>query len=82
MFSYNTSILIFILYVRILHNMNDVLVVNVVFIQWFCHFFFPSQPPTTFAELMSEGGKKVWPVWELFKWFLGFSSHTIAAIGL
>ncbi|XP_051558908.1 fatty-acid amide hydrolase 2-A isoform X1 [Myxocyprinus asiaticus] len=40
------------------------------------------KPPTTFAELMSEGGKKVWPTWELFKWFLGFSSHTLAAIGL
>ncbi|XP_051757644.1 fatty-acid amide hydrolase 2-A [Ctenopharyngodon idella] len=40
------------------------------------------KPPTTFAELMGEGGKKVWPVWELFKWILGFSSHTIAAIGL
>lgn len=40
------------------------------------------KPPTTFAELMSEGGKKVWPVWEMFKWFLGFSSHTFAAIGL
>ncbi|XP_066535951.1 fatty-acid amide hydrolase 2-A [Hoplias malabaricus] len=37
--------------------------------------------PTTFAELMGEG-KRVWPVWELFKWMLGLSSHTIAAIGL
>ncbi|XP_056589718.1 fatty-acid amide hydrolase 2-A [Triplophysa dalaica] len=38
--------------------------------------------PTTFAELLSEGGKKVWPIWELFKWCLGFSSHTLPAIGL
>ncbi|TRY95910.1 hypothetical protein DNTS_021430 [Danionella cerebrum] len=38
--------------------------------------------PTTFAKLMSEGGKQIWPVWELFKWLLGFSSHTLAAIGL
>ncbi|XP_022540216.1 fatty-acid amide hydrolase 2-A [Astyanax mexicanus] len=37
--------------------------------------------PTTFAELMGEG-RKVWPVWELFKWMLGLSSHTVAAIGL
>lgn len=39
------------------------------------------QPPTTFAELMGGGEKRVWPVWELFKWFLGLSSHTMAAIG-
>ncbi|KAM9477449.1 fatty-acid amide hydrolase 2-A-like [Clarias gariepinus] len=38
--------------------------------------------PTTFAELMGGGEKRVWPVWELFKWFLGLSSHTMAAIGL
>uniref|UniRef100_A0A4W4FYW6 Amidase domain-containing protein n=1 Tax=Electrophorus electricus TaxID=8005 RepID=A0A4W4FYW6_ELEEL len=38
--------------------------------------------PTSFAELMNGGGKKVWPVWELFKWALGLSPHTIAAIGL
>uniref|UniRef100_A0A8B9L240 Fatty acid amide hydrolase 2a n=1 Tax=Astyanax mexicanus TaxID=7994 RepID=A0A8B9L240_ASTMX len=37
--------------------------------------------PTTFAELMGEG-RKVWPVWELFKWMLGLSSHTVAAIGM
>ncbi|XP_072534616.1 fatty-acid amide hydrolase 2-A-like [Salminus brasiliensis] len=37
--------------------------------------------PTSFAELMG-GGKKVWPVWELFKCMLGLSSHTVAAIGL
>ncbi|XP_076831427.1 fatty-acid amide hydrolase 2-A isoform X2 [Brachyhypopomus gauderio] len=38
--------------------------------------------PTSFAELMAGGGKKVWPVWELCKWMLGLSPHTIAAIGL
>lgn len=30
---------------------------------------------------MGGGEKKVWPVWEFFKWFLGLSSHTMAAIG-
>lgn len=61
--------------------MNYVLDVNMIFMRWFC-ISSPSQPPTTFAKLMSEGGKKVWPAWELFKWFLGFSSHTLAAIGV
>lgn len=46
---------------------------------FFVCFFY--QPPTTFAELMGGGEKKVWPVWEFFKWFLGLSSHTMAAIG-
>ncbi|KAL2097695.1 hypothetical protein ACEWY4_006902 [Coilia grayii] len=40
------------------------------------------KPPTTFAELMADKGKRVWPLWELFKWMLGLSSHTMAAIGL
>ncbi|KAM6976923.1 fatty-acid amide hydrolase 2-A-like [Aplochiton taeniatus] len=38
--------------------------------------------PTMFAELMSDQGKKVWPLWEMAKWTLGLSSHTMAAIGL
>ncbi|XP_076150951.1 fatty-acid amide hydrolase 2-A-like isoform X1 [Alosa pseudoharengus] len=38
--------------------------------------------PTAFAELMADRGSRVWPLWELFKWMLGLSSHTMAAIGL
>ncbi|KAJ8367241.1 hypothetical protein AAFF_G00323870 [Aldrovandia affinis] len=38
--------------------------------------------PMAFAELMGDHGKRVWPVWELAKWILGQSSHTMAAIGL
>ncbi|XP_063072410.1 fatty-acid amide hydrolase 2-B-like [Engraulis encrasicolus] len=38
------------------------------------------KPPQPFAELMGEGGPSVWPPWELLKWMLGRSSHTMAAI--
>ncbi|XP_046901027.1 fatty-acid amide hydrolase 2-A-like isoform X1 [Hypomesus transpacificus] len=38
--------------------------------------------PIMFAELMANQGKRVWPVWEMAKWILGFSKHTMAAIGL
>uniref|UniRef100_A0AAZ3P250 Amidase domain-containing protein n=1 Tax=Oncorhynchus tshawytscha TaxID=74940 RepID=A0AAZ3P250_ONCTS len=38
--------------------------------------------PTSFAELMSDHGKKVWPLWEMAKWTVGLSKHTVAAIGL
>ncbi|KAI1887910.1 hypothetical protein AGOR_G00195350 [Albula goreensis] len=41
-----------------------------------------AQPPKAFAELMGDHGKRVWPVWEMAKWMLGLSSHTMAAIGL
>ncbi|KAJ8390329.1 hypothetical protein AAFF_G00108980 [Aldrovandia affinis] len=40
------------------------------------------KPPTPFVEFMSDHGRRVWPLWELAKWVLGLSSHTIAAIGL
>ncbi|XP_041925832.1 fatty-acid amide hydrolase 2-A-like [Alosa sapidissima] len=40
------------------------------------------KPPQPFAELMGEGGSTVWPPWELVKWMLGRSSHTMASIGL
>ncbi|KAJ8342042.1 hypothetical protein SKAU_G00319700 [Synaphobranchus kaupii] len=40
------------------------------------------KPPKAFAELMAGDGKKVWPVWELAKWILGLSAHTMPAIGL
>lgn len=35
-----------------------------------------------FAELMGEPGRPVWPLWELLKWMVGRSEHTMAAIGL
>ncbi|XP_053199330.1 fatty-acid amide hydrolase 2-B [Scomber japonicus] len=40
------------------------------------------KPPQTFAELMGEPGRPEWPVWELLKWMVGKSDHTLAAIGL
>ncbi|XP_078520207.1 fatty-acid amide hydrolase 2 [Lissotriton helveticus] len=40
------------------------------------------QPAQLFADLMSDHGKEVWPVWELLKWPLGLSVHTLPAIGL
>ncbi|XP_064193916.1 fatty-acid amide hydrolase 2-A-like [Anguilla rostrata] len=40
------------------------------------------KPPKTFAELMGGEGKRVWPIWEMAKWMLGRSSHTMPAIGL
>ncbi|KAL4604997.1 fatty-acid amide hydrolase 2 [Arapaima gigas] len=38
--------------------------------------------PVPFVELMGDKSRKVWPVWELFKWLLGRSPHTLPAIGL
>lgn len=38
--------------------------------------------PTPFQVLMGEPGRPVWPVWELAKWMMGRSPHTMAAIGL
>ncbi|KAM4612217.1 fatty-acid amide hydrolase 2-B [Polymixia lowei] len=40
------------------------------------------KPPQQFAELMGEPGRPVWPLWELVKWMMGKSEHTMAAIGL
>ncbi|XP_075948712.1 fatty-acid amide hydrolase 2-B [Anarhichas minor] len=40
------------------------------------------KPPQLFAELMGEPGQPAWPVWELLKWTMGKSEHTLAAIGL
>nr|XP_033803054.1 fatty-acid amide hydrolase 2 [Geotrypetes seraphini] len=40
------------------------------------------QEEPSFIELMGDHGKTVWPVWELMKWLVGLSSHTIPAIGL
>ncbi|XP_013876481.1 fatty-acid amide hydrolase 2-B [Austrofundulus limnaeus] len=38
------------------------------------------KPPQAFAELMGEPGRPVWPLWELLKWMMGKSDHTMAAI--
>ncbi|XP_066575973.1 fatty-acid amide hydrolase 2-B isoform X2 [Amia ocellicauda] len=38
------------------------------------------KPPQSFVGLMGDHGKPVWPVWELLKWMMGLSTHTIAAI--
>ncbi|XP_008281611.1 fatty-acid amide hydrolase 2-B [Stegastes partitus] len=40
------------------------------------------KPPQPFTELMGEPGRPAWPVWELLKWMIGKSEHTMAAIGL
>lgn len=40
------------------------------------------KPPRPFTELMGEPGRPVWPFWELLKWMMGKSEHTMAAIGL
>ncbi|XP_070785951.1 fatty-acid amide hydrolase 2-A-like [Enoplosus armatus] len=40
------------------------------------------KPPQAFAELIGEPGRPVWPLWELLKWMVGKSEHTMAAIGL
>ncbi|KAJ8271188.1 hypothetical protein COCON_G00100470 [Conger conger] len=40
------------------------------------------KPPRAFAELMGGASGRVWPIWEVAKWILGRSSHTMAAIGL
>uniref|UniRef100_A0AAQ6A0W2 Amidase domain-containing protein n=1 Tax=Amphiprion ocellaris TaxID=80972 RepID=A0AAQ6A0W2_AMPOC len=36
------------------------------------------KPPKPFAELMGEPGRPAWPVWELLKWMIGKSEHTLA----
>uniref|UniRef100_A0A8C5CGF8 Fatty acid amide hydrolase 2b n=1 Tax=Gadus morhua TaxID=8049 RepID=A0A8C5CGF8_GADMO len=40
------------------------------------------QPPQRFGDLLGTPGHPVWPVWELVKWMVGKSDHTMAAIGL
>ncbi|XP_060951779.1 fatty-acid amide hydrolase 2-B [Limanda limanda] len=52
---------------------------------WDTYMSLPDQegkPPRPFAELMGEPGRPVWPVWELLKWIMGKSEHTMAAIAL
>nr|XP_015802251.2 fatty-acid amide hydrolase 2-B [Nothobranchius furzeri] len=38
------------------------------------------KPPVAFTELMGEPGRPKWPFWELLKWMMGKSDHTMAAI--
>ncbi|XP_068164376.1 fatty-acid amide hydrolase 2-A-like isoform X2 [Antennarius striatus] len=40
------------------------------------------KPPQPFVELMGEPGRPVWPLWELLKWMLGKSEHTMTTIGM
>ncbi|XP_030066214.1 fatty-acid amide hydrolase 2 [Microcaecilia unicolor] len=40
------------------------------------------QEEPSFTDLLGDHGKAVWPVWELMKWLLGLSSHTLPAIAL
>ncbi|XP_062997953.1 fatty-acid amide hydrolase 2 [Elgaria multicarinata webbii] len=40
------------------------------------------QANQTFTDMLGDHGKPVWPSWELLKWMMGKSSHTIPAIGL
>ncbi|XP_071298974.1 fatty-acid amide hydrolase 2 isoform X3 [Agelaius tricolor] len=35
-----------------------------------------------FTDLLGDHGKPVWPLWELMKWLVGMSSHTLPAIAL
>lgn len=39
------------------------------------------QEAQCFTELLGDHGKPVWPLWELLKWLVGMSSHTLPAIG-
>ncbi|XP_060612302.2 fatty-acid amide hydrolase 2 [Anolis sagrei] len=36
----------------------------------------------SFTELLGDHGKPVWPSWELVKWMMGLSTHTLPAIAL
>ncbi|XP_037531630.1 fatty-acid amide hydrolase 2-B [Nematolebias whitei] len=50
---------------------------------WNMYMGLPDQdgnPPLAFAALMGEPGRPVWPLWELLKWMVGRSDHTMAAI--
>ncbi|XP_042335563.1 fatty-acid amide hydrolase 2 isoform X1 [Sceloporus undulatus] len=40
------------------------------------------QETQAFTELLGDHGKPVWPSWELVKWMMGMSSHTLPAIAL
>ncbi|NXL74471.1 FAAH2 hydrolase, partial [Leptocoma aspasia] len=40
------------------------------------------QEAERFTDLLGDHGKPVWPLWELMKWLMGMSSHTLPAIAL
>ncbi|XP_059715503.1 fatty-acid amide hydrolase 2 isoform X6 [Haemorhous mexicanus] len=40
------------------------------------------QEAQRFTDLLGDHGKPVWPLWELMKWLVGMSSHTLPAIAL
>nr|XP_009930569.1 PREDICTED: fatty-acid amide hydrolase 2 [Opisthocomus hoazin] len=40
------------------------------------------QEAQLFTELLGDHGNLVWPLWELMKWLVGMSSHTLPAIAL
>ncbi|NWU90094.1 FAAH2 hydrolase, partial [Upupa epops] len=40
------------------------------------------QEAQLFTDLLGDHGKPVWPLWELLKWLVGMSSHTLPAIAL
>ncbi|XP_028379272.2 fatty-acid amide hydrolase 2-like [Phyllostomus discolor] len=43
---------------------------------------YDGKEPLKFVDLLSDRGKPINPLWELVKWCLGLSVHTIPAIGL
>ncbi|XP_056347019.1 fatty-acid amide hydrolase 2 isoform X3 [Oenanthe melanoleuca] len=45
-------------------------------------FGMPGQEAQRFTDLLGDHGKPVWPLWELIKWLVGMSSHTLPAIAL
>lgn len=52
---------------------------------WTTFMYLPDnegKPPQPFAKFMGEPGPAAWPLWELLKWLVGKSDHTIAAIVL
>ncbi|KAH0630988.1 hypothetical protein JD844_004439 [Phrynosoma platyrhinos] len=40
------------------------------------------QETQAFTDLLGDHGKPVWPSWELVKWTMGMSSHTLPAIAI
>ncbi|XP_061817006.1 fatty-acid amide hydrolase 2-B [Nerophis lumbriciformis] len=40
------------------------------------------KPPDSFAKVLGEADRPVWPLWEILKRMMGKSEHTVAAIGL
>ncbi|XP_059210584.1 fatty-acid amide hydrolase 2-A-like [Centropristis striata] len=50
---------------------------------WHAYMGFPNKEgeyPLSMGEMMGEPGRPAWPLWELLKWMVGKSDHTMAAI--